>query len=205
MFIVLRRKRQSHDLTYLFQQAYIHHGKFNSYFRALQHGRLVGTQIKTLHKFQALPSARYPFYRPTKDDNIKSAPLVSAEHPAPHDKPRPSPHSERATEVGVATTANTVETTAEVHHPAPALTATTAKTVEKTAEVHHSTPALTATTANTVETIAEVHHSAPALTATTANTVETTAKVHHPAPANWDCSLIALTPRRECTSKESTT
>ncbi|GFS05204.1 hypothetical protein ElyMa_001193700 [Elysia marginata] len=106
--------------------------------------------------------------RLTKVNYNRRAPLVSAERPAPHDKPRSGPRSDRATEVVVMTiTANTVEkTAAEVHHPAPALTATTADT---------------------------------------ADTVETTAEVHHPAPAHWDCGLIASTPRRDVTSKESAT
>ncbi|GFS04447.1 ATP-dependent DNA helicase chl1 [Elysia marginata] len=44
-------------------QAYTHQSQFNSYFRALQYGSLLGAQILTFHKFQALPSARYKFYR----------------------------------------------------------------------------------------------------------------------------------------------
>ncbi|GFR72978.1 hypothetical protein ElyMa_002126700 [Elysia marginata] len=39
----------------------------------------------------------------------------------------------------------------------------------------------------------------------TANTVEKTAEVHHPASAHWDLGLIASTPRRDVTSKESAT
>ncbi|GFS14753.1 hypothetical protein ElyMa_004915100 [Elysia marginata] len=63
MFRVLHRRRQSHDFTYLPQQAYTHKSQFNSYFRALQYGSLLGAQILTFHNFQALPLARYPFYR----------------------------------------------------------------------------------------------------------------------------------------------
>ncbi|GFR98080.1 hypothetical protein ElyMa_001009500 [Elysia marginata] len=45
------------------QQANTHQSKFNSYFRALQHGCLLGAQILTFYKFLALPIAMYPSYR----------------------------------------------------------------------------------------------------------------------------------------------
>ncbi|GFS06041.1 hypothetical protein ElyMa_006534100 [Elysia marginata] len=60
---VLHRRRQSHDLTYLPQLAYTPQSPFNKYVRALQYGNLLSAQILAFHKFQALPLARYPFYR----------------------------------------------------------------------------------------------------------------------------------------------
>ncbi|GFS18172.1 hypothetical protein ElyMa_001514600 [Elysia marginata] len=59
--IVFHRRRQSQDFTYFPKQTNTHQSKFNSYFRALQHGCLLSAQILTFYKVQALPIASTHF------------------------------------------------------------------------------------------------------------------------------------------------